>query len=78
MDASGGSLGIARELCPASLERAIQELTGRRDLGLTQRYMHLSPGALDSAFGCWISRFPYKVSETFLETGRVSEEKING
>ena len=29
--------------------RAIQELAGHRDLGTTQRYMHLSPAALDSA-----------------------------
>jgi integrase len=29
--------------------RAIQELAGHRELGVTQRYMHLSPAALDSA-----------------------------
>jgi site-specific recombinase XerD len=29
--------------------RAIQELAGLRDLSTTQRYMHLSPAALDSA-----------------------------
>jgi integrase len=29
--------------------RAIQELAGHRDLVTTQRYMHLSPAALDSA-----------------------------
>jgi integrase len=29
--------------------RAIQELAGHRDLSMTQRYMHLSPAALDSA-----------------------------
>jgi len=29
--------------------RAIQELAGHGELGVTQRYMHLSPGALDSA-----------------------------
>jgi len=28
---------------------AIQALTGHRDLGTTQRYMHLSPAAIDSA-----------------------------
>ena len=28
--------------------RAIQELAGHRELGMTQRYMHLSPAALDS------------------------------
>lgn len=29
--------------------RAIQELAGHQELSMTQRYMHLSPAALDSA-----------------------------
>jgi len=29
--------------------RAIQELAGHKDLSTSQRYMHLSPAALDSA-----------------------------
>jgi len=29
--------------------RAIQELAGHGDLGTTQRYMHLSPAAIDAA-----------------------------
>lgn len=29
--------------------RAIQELAGHKDLAMTQRYMHLSPAALDAA-----------------------------
>src|SRR5262249_33730898 len=29
--------------------RAIQELAGHQDLGTTERYMHLSPAALDRA-----------------------------
>jgi hypothetical protein len=29
--------------------RKIQELAGHQDLGTTQRYMHLSPAALESA-----------------------------
>ena len=40
--------------------RAIQELAGHQDLGTTQRYMHLSPAALDGAIrlleadGSWV------------------------
>jgi site-specific recombinase XerD len=30
--------------------RAIQELAGHGELTMTQRYMHLSPSALDAAF----------------------------
>jgi site-specific recombinase XerD len=40
--------------------RAIQELAGHRDLGTTQRYMHLSPAALDAAI---------RLLETPVETG---------
>ena len=29
--------------------RAIQELAGHRELGMTQRYMHLSPAAIEGA-----------------------------
>jgi integrase len=29
--------------------RAIQELAGHADLSMTQRYMHLTPAALDAA-----------------------------
>ena len=29
--------------------KAIQELAGHQDLGTTQRYMHLSPSAVDAA-----------------------------
>jgi hypothetical protein len=32
--------------------KAIQELEGHQDLTTTQRYMHLTPAALESAIGC--------------------------
>src|SRR6202008_830176 len=59
--------------------RAIQELAGHADLTMTQRYMHLSPAALDSAIR--VLEQPAgpapitRVSESFgdiLETGRLT------
>jgi integrase len=46
--------------------RAIQELAGHQDLGTTQRYMHLSPAALDAAI---------RLLETGIESSRVAVEK---
>jgi integrase len=46
--------------------RAIQELAGHQDLGTTQRYMHLSPAALDAAI---------RLLETGTETARAAVEK---
>jgi site-specific recombinase XerD len=46
--------------------RAIQELAGHQDLGTTQRYMHLSPAALDAAI---------RLLETGTDTSRVAVEK---
>jgi site-specific recombinase XerD len=46
--------------------RAIQELAGHQDLGTTQRYMHLSPAALDAAI---------RLLETGTELSRVAVEK---
>ncbi len=46
--------------------RAIQELAGHQDLSTTQRYMHLSPAALDAAI---------KLLETGTETAAVAVEK---
>ena len=37
--------------------RAIQELAGHSELSVTQRYMHLSPAALDAAIRLLDSRF---------------------
>ena len=51
--------------------KAIQELAGHADLTMTQRYMHLSPAALDSAIRLLEqpaarvkSTAPYRVLET--------------
>jgi site-specific recombinase XerC len=46
--------------------RAIQELAGHQDLGTTQRYMHLSPAALDAAI---------RLLETGTATARLAVEK---
>jgi hypothetical protein len=46
---------------------------------MTQRYMHLSPAALDSAIRLLDQPFSVQsFGDIILETGRVSEEKING
>ena len=58
--------------------RAIQELAGHRELGMTQRYMHLSPAALDSAIRLLDQPAVLQSFGDILETGRVSEGKING
>ena len=58
--------------------RAIQELAGHRKLGMTQRYMHLSPAALDSAIHLLDQPFSVQSFGDIVETGRVSEERING
>ena len=55
--------------------RAIQELTGHRELGMTQRYMHLSPAALDSAIRLLDQPLAAQSFGDLLETGRVSEGK---
>ena len=46
--------------------RAIQELAGHQDLGTTQRYMHLSPAAIDAAI---------RLLETGTEISRAAVEK---
>jgi len=58
--------------------RAIQELAGHRELGMTQRYMHLSPAALDSAIRLLDQPTVLQRFGDILETGRGPEGKING
>jgi integrase len=58
--------------------RAIQELAGHRELGMTQRYMHLSPAALDGAIRLLDQPSTVQSLGDILETGRVSEGKVNG
>jgi hypothetical protein len=58
--------------------KAIQELAGHRELGMTQRYMHLSPAALDSAIRLLDQPAGLQNFGDLGETGRVSEGKING
>jgi site-specific recombinase XerD len=58
--------------------RAIQELARHRELGMTQRYMHLSPAALDSAIRLLDQPLAVQSFGDILETGRVTEGNING
>jgi len=58
--------------------RAIQELAGHQDLSTSQRYMHVSPAAIESA----IRLLELPVSEglhgDMLETVDRQIEKLNG
>ena len=58
--------------------RAIQELAGHRELGMTQRYMHLSPAALDSAIRLLDQPSGVTNFGDILATGPGSEGRSNG
>jgi site-specific recombinase XerD len=49
--------------------RAIQELAGHQDLVTTQRYMHLSPAAIESAIRLLDQANPVRGSGEIGETG---------
>jgi len=49
--------------------RAIQELAGHQDLGTTQRYMHLSPAAIEGAIRLLDQPAPAMARGDMLETG---------
>ena len=57
--------------------RAIQELAGHRELGMTQRYMHLSP-ALDGAIRLLDQPLAVQSFGDILETGTVSGPNMKG
>jgi len=55
--------------------KAIQELAGHRDLSTTQRYMHLSPAAVEGAIRLLEQPAPVSRFGDILETG--SAVKVN-
>lgn len=55
--------------------RAIQELAGHRDLTTTQRYMHLSPAALDQAIRLLEPSGMLRSFGDILETGSTETAK---
>ncbi len=58
--------------------RAIQELAGHAELGMTQRYMHLSPAALDSAIRLLDQRPSRTNVGDIVETACGLEREANG
>jgi len=57
--------------------RAIQELAGHKDLSTSQRYMHLSPAAIESAIRLLDRRDREKLRGDTLATGDRENEKTN-
>ena len=58
--------------------RAIQELAGHMDLSTTQRYMHLSPAAIDGAIRLLETPNPLSACGDIVETGERGSEKSLG
>jgi hypothetical protein len=59
----------------AAPARAIQELAGHQDLSTTQRYMHLSPAALEGAIRLLDQPVSGKTFGDIVETGVCPIEK---
>lgn len=57
--------------------RAIQELAGHKDLATSQRYMHLSPAAIDAAIRLLDDPAPVSKFGDILETGNPAKAKIS-
>ena len=58
--------------------RAIQELAGHKDLSTSQRYMHLSPAAIESAIRLLESPVFEKFRGDILATGIEQIDKSSG
>jgi integrase len=54
--------------------RAIQELAGHQELGTTQRYLHLSPAAIEAAIRLPDQRGAVTKFGDILETGPTTAE----
>ena len=57
--------------------RAIQALAGHQDLATTQRYMHVSPAAIDDAIRLLDQRAPLLHRGDMLETAPPPVENVN-
>jgi site-specific recombinase XerD len=57
--------------------KAIQELAGHADLRTTQRYMHLSPAALDAGIRLLETRTDHQGFGEMMETAAGQERKAN-
>src|SRR5437763_16782110 len=55
--------------------RAIQELAGHQDLGTTQRYMHLSPAAIEGAIRLLDQPAPLFIPDT--ARGEMGEARVS-